>query len=552
VQLVHSKEEIMKRSRGWLAGLLVAALLPGVAWAQWSHVGNYSVSGYIGAGVQNPQRGIHLQGDNAIFRMDRDRDSTSFMMVRTALGDFNTIQKAFLFSVNSSGVNNGQFTISDKGAAVSGPGGTRRFTIANDGRTGIGKLSTVLAGLHVKNPTAGNILQLEDTNGTPRVTVSNAGDLNANGDDLELRLASQTTGGYALSMASTVLGNTFQQHDEAFLALNGNTAILSSSGDEGLFKIIDQDGNYGRTNYYFGNSFLQFRHDQDFSLVARELHDADYLRIASTGDEMQFVTDLDNNTLAPAFAFTWFNDGSANANRRMALSPQNGNLYIKGNLTQNHAFDLAEAYWKSEAGIAAGDVVCIDPERPNAVVLARAANARAVVGVISTDPGIVMGGGAFSTEHLGELWGDEVAGQFAKQQARLEKKLAATDPYLQSRMAKASQMKSTLAKGVKAADKARLEDELAAEEQQIIDALETAALEAFCQANLALVALAGRVPVKVDAAYGAIGVGDLLVASATAGHAMRSENPAPGTVIGKALEPFAGGQGTIMMMVLNR
>ena len=64
--------------------------------------------------------------------------------------------------------------------------------------------------------------------------------------------------------------------------------------------------------------------------------------------------------------------------------------------------------------------------------------------------------------------------------------------------------------------------------------------------------MAGRVPVKVDAAYGAIQIGDLLVASATPGMAMRADNPAAGTVVGKALESFASGQGTIMMMVLNR
>jgi hypothetical protein len=541
----------MKRSQGWVIGLLVLALLPGAAWAQWSHVGNYSVSGYIGAGVQNPQRGIHLQGDNAIFRMDRDRDSTSFMMVRTALGDFNTIQKAFLFSVNSSGVNDGQFTISDKGAAVSGPGGSRRFTIANDGRTGIGKLSTPLAGLHVKNPVAGNILRLDDTDGNAKVTVSNTGDLNANGADLELRLAAQTTGGYNLGHTSTVLGNTIQQDDEAFLALNGQTAILCSSGDDGLFKIIDQD-NHGRTNYYFGNGYFQVRTPNDYTISVYEQDVGDQLMLATSGDQMKFVVDVDNNTASESQGFIWYHNGTANANRRMALTPDHGNLLIDGALVQNYAFDLAEAYWKSESGIEAGDVVCIDPENPNAVVLARAANARTVVGVISTAPGIVMGGGAFSAERLGELWGDEVAGQFARQRERLEKKLLATDPRLQSRVAKAGQMKSALAKGVKAADKARLQEEVAEEERQVADALETAALDAFCEANLAVVALAGRVPVKVDAAYGAIQTGDALVASATPGHAMRSENPGVCTVVGKALEPLASGQGQIMMMVLNR
>lgn len=69
----------------------------------------------------------------------------------------------------------------------------------------------------------------------------------------------------------------------------------------------------------------------------------------------------------------------------------------------------------------------------------------------------------------------------------------------------------------------------------------------------AMIAPSGRVTVcKVDAAYGGIEVGNLLVASPTAGHAMRSDNPLPGTVIGKALEPLAAGTGLIRVLVMLR
>ena len=66
-------------------------------------------------------------------------------------------------------------------------------------------------------------------------------------------------------------------------------------------------------------------------------------------------------------------------------------------------------------------------------------------------------------------------------------------------------------------------------------------------------ALAGRVPVKVSAENGAIRPGDLLVASSTPGHAMRAPaNPAPGTVIGKALDNLDSGTGIIKMLVMLR
>jgi hypothetical protein len=72
------------------------------------------------------------------------------------------------------------------------------------------------------------------------------------------------------------------------------------------------------------------------------------------------------------------------------------------------------------------------------------------------------------------------------------------------------------------------------------------------------VAHSGRVRVKVDARFGAVAIGDLLVTSATPGHAMRS-TPVdmggiavhrPGTLLGKALEPLAEGQGEILVLLM--
>src|SRR5436190_12101810 len=68
------------------------------------------------------------------------------------------------------------------------------------------------------------------------------------------------------------------------------------------------------------------------------------------------------------------------------------------------------------------------------------------------------------------------------------------------------------------------------------------------------VAHSGRVKVKVDARYGAVAVGDLLVTSPTTGHAMRAtadggNTVKPGTLLGKALEPLASGQGEILVLL---
>ena len=72
-----------------------------------------------------------------------------------------------------------------------------------------------------------------------------------------------------------------------------------------------------------------------------------------------------------------------------------------------------------------------------------------------------------------------------------------------------------------------------------------------------LVATTGRVRVRVDATLGPIKVGDLLVTSDREGVAMKSEPVvvggrkmhAPGTIIGKALEPLASGTGEILVLL---
>jgi hypothetical protein len=68
----------------------------------------------------------------------------------------------------------------------------------------------------------------------------------------------------------------------------------------------------------------------------------------------------------------------------------------------------------------------------------------------------------------------------------------------------------------------------------------------------AAVAFAGVTSCKVDAGYGPVYPGDLLVTSPTPGHAMRADVPQPGTVLGKALEELPAGSGVIRVLVMLR
>jgi hypothetical protein len=64
-----------------------------------------------------------------------------------------------------------------------------------------------------------------------------------------------------------------------------------------------------------------------------------------------------------------------------------------------------------------------------------------------------------------------------------------------------------------------------------------------------IVTIGAYARVRADATYGAIAPGDLLVSSPTPGHAMRAGAPAPGTVVGKALEGLEAGRGVIAVLV---
>ncbi|MFA6526020.1 MAG: hypothetical protein WCT26_01225 [Candidatus Buchananbacteria bacterium] len=67
--------------------------------------------------------------------------------------------------------------------------------------------------------------------------------------------------------------------------------------------------------------------------------------------------------------------------------------------------------------------------------------------------------------------------------------------------------------------------------------------------NKAQIAMVGVVSVKVTDEGGLIKKGDLLVTSSARGYAMRADNPATGTVIGKALEDFKSGEGSIKALI---
>jgi hypothetical protein len=70
-----------------------------------------------------------------------------------------------------------------------------------------------------------------------------------------------------------------------------------------------------------------------------------------------------------------------------------------------------------------------------------------------------------------------------------------------------------------------------------------------CPGHKVLMALAGRVPVKV---VGRVKKGDMLTTSATPGHAVKASIPTLGAIIGKALEDKDYGESGIIEVAVGR
>lgn len=161
------------------------------------------------------------------------------------------------------------------------------------------------------------------------------------------------------------------------------------------------------------------------------------------------------------------NVGIGTSNPQAALDVQ-GSINVSGNINAKYQ-DVAE-WVPSRQKLSAGTVVILDPDKSNQVIASTESYDTRVAGVISEQPGVLLGEGG-------------------------EGKVK--------------------------------------------------------------VATTGRVRVKVDATRGAIKIGDLLVTSDVEGVAMKSEPimmqgrkiHAPGTIIGKALEPLEKGKGEILVLL---
>ncbi len=249
---------------------------------------------------------------------------------------------------------------------------------------------------------------------------------------------------------------------------------------------------------------------------------------SDTGRDIELIADQDVEVMidgANNGTVDWwrlYHDGDFLSAGLLAEFREDGELRIRGTLAQSYAFDLAEMFL-AEQPVAPGDVVAVGL-RADGVVPASVEHGGRVIGVVSTEPGLLLGG-AFLDPSVLEQWGPRVVAEFAERRVELERAILADDREFA----------------------AKLEAQPEHERFELQDDLRTRALQRFAESRFAPVALAGRVPVRVDARFGAIAVGDRLAASPIAGVAMRADGVAP--EIGVALEAHDRGEGLVRVLV---
>jgi len=352
-----------------------------------------------------------------------------------------------------------------------------------------------------------------------------------------------------VSGSSGVSGRIYTNFNDLVLAADydASSSLSLVGGPPGNTSRITLDGG-GDISLLSKSGYFHVG-DSDFSGPARFLAEHGPLSFrTATYHSVILDTDADQDMQA-----RWWKDGGIFTSDQIAELQETGDFRIAGSYSNNVAFDVAETFLAAER-VEPGDVVRVDPSRADAVRLAADPEDTAVLGIVSTKPGLLLGGAPFWAEGIEEVWGKEVQDEYFSRRDILVGKVLSSHPDLQSRLEQAPPWNPPVAVGRGAGPSGAEERRRDAGEErfEIEKEIEDLSLKMFFEERFARVALAGRVPVKVDAGYGSIRAGDLLTSSPTPGHAMRADDPKPGTIIGKALEGLDAGTGKIRALVMLR
>ncbi len=280
---------------------------------------------------------------------------------------------------------------------------------------------------------------------------------------------------------------------------------------------------------------------------ATHLHNQDtgYVRYYSVGLGHHFFADYDGDT-SQTEAYRWYNNGTATADRIMQLGTS-GTLLLDGTVSTNYTFtDLAERF-VAVGSLEPGDLVRVSSATPHGVVRSQTAT-DTLLGVVSTAPGMELGGTVFSEEVLETGWDGALAGRFGNEMESYKAiALGRTENGLAEKKANLAAAQEEYLKALDTEEVDSNRPDFMPPEVQFEDNLKAEALRLFFEANTVPVALSGRVPVKVSTANGAILAGDPIAAGSEPGMGVKATQP--GFIVGTALEPLHEDSGKILVFI---
>jgi hypothetical protein len=113
---------------------------------------------------------------------------------------------------------------------------------------------------------------------------------------------------------------------------------------------------------------------------------SEFARFDNNGN-FGIATSAPSNTLT-VVGSACFSQGAGTASVACGTTP--GNIYYKTNNAGN--YDVAENYTTSDSTVGAGDIVSIDTLAATSTIITKASTGSHILGIVSTDPGMVLGG----------------------------------------------------------------------------------------------------------------------------------------------------------------
>ncbi len=360
-----------------------------------------------------------------------------------------------------------------------------------------------------------------------------------------------------------------------YLAQNSNR-VFEVNGTQSTFDVPVSMASSGdvtiANNLNFSNVTAGFiTSDSPLYIQAGNAGENESLYLSSAGlgdvyvdDDLYVNQDLALNT---GYRLTFDNDSSADtyfthdsANSRLRLwvdnqetarfigvsSTSSISMEIHGTLSQSQAFDIAEMYPTFDDSIEAGMIVSLEEsENGPAYTLTKARGSQDgnIFGIVSTKPGVIMGGGSFRDEFCESVrvkGADVIINEEIQKITRPQQN--ALKDALQNTVNESSESSSSFDNSLAEQTGNIKEEQIDTIKDQVNACLATHELP---------VALNGRVPVKISENSQRIKVGDgLTVSNISLGYAQKATSRED-IIIGKALEVWEPGSDNDSIMVVT-